>query len=157
VTAAGAGPMTEVAFYHLQRATLETVLPKLLEKTLDAGKRAVVLAGSDARAEALAGHLWTYHQDAWLPHGTAKDGNADRQPVWLTARDENPNGATFLFLCDGADSGELSTFERCFDLFDGNDEAAVTAARNRWTERKAAGHDLTYWQQTERGNWERKA
>lgn len=149
--------MTEVAFYHLQRATLESVLPRLLEKTLEAGKRAVVIAGSDDRAEALAGHLWTYHQDAWLPHGTAKDGQADRQPIWLAARDENPNGATFLFLCDGADSQGLGGYERCFDLFDGNDEAAVAAARARWTERKAAGHDLTYWQQTDRGTWERKA
>lgn len=149
--------MTDVAFYHLQRSPLEAVLPKLLEKTLAAGKRAVVVAGSEARIEALAGHLWTYEPDSWLPHGTARDGHAAAQPIWLTAGDDVPNGATFVFLTDGADVADLAAFERCFDLFDGNDAAAVDAARRRWTARRAAGHAVTYWQQGERGGWERKA
>jgi DNA polymerase-3 subunit chi len=149
--------MTDVAFYHLQKSPLEDVLPKLLEKTLAAGKRALVRASSPERVEALAAHLWIYDPDSWLPHGTAQDGAAEDQPVWLTPHDENPNGAAFLFLTDGADSPAVASFERCFDLFDGNDAAAVAAARGRWQARKAEGHAVTYWQQTERGGWERKA
>ncbi len=149
--------MTDVAFYHLQKSSLETVLPKLLERTLAAGKRAVVIAASAQRVEALASHLWTYQQDSWLPHGTAQDGSAEEQPVWLTDRDENPNGATYLFLTDGADSARIGDFERCFDLFDAKDPEAVEAARARWRVRKSAGHAVTYWQQTERGGWEQKA
>jgi len=152
--------MTEIAFYHLERSTLEQALPALLEKTLKAGKRALVLAGSEARVEALAGHLWTYAPDSWLPHGTARDGSPEDQPVWLAAADENPtlnpNGAEFLFLTDGAASAGLEAFERCFELFDGRDEAAVVAARDRWQEYKAAGHDLTYWRQGANGGWEKK-
>ncbi|MDP6884241.1 MAG: DNA polymerase III subunit chi, partial [Rhodospirillales bacterium] len=75
--------MTDIAFYHLQRSALESALPKLLEKTLEAGERAVVMAGSEDRVEALNGVLWTYHQDSWLPHGSARDGHAEAQPVWL--------------------------------------------------------------------------
>lgn len=149
--------MTDVAFYHLQSASLEAALPKLLEKTLAAGKRAVVLAASVERVEALAVQLWTYNPDAWLPHGTAQDGAAAEQPIWISPNDENPNGAQFLFLCDGADSAAVASYERCFDLFDGNDAAAVEAARRRWQARKAEGHAVTYWQQTGRGGWERKA
>jgi DNA polymerase III subunit chi len=149
--------MTDVAFYHLQKSTLEAVLPKLLEKTLAAGKRAVIMAASADRVEALAAHLWTYDQDAWLPHGTARDGAPEDQPLWLTDRDENPNGAAFLFLTDGADSACLDTYERCFDLFDARDPQAVEAARARWAARKSAGHAVTYWQQTDRGGWEIKA
>ncbi len=149
--------MTDIAFYHLQRSPLEQALPRLLEKTLAAGKRAVVLAGSEERVEALAMTLWTYHQDSWLPHGTAKDGAAEHQPIWLSPRDENPNDATFVFLTDSMDTGAIDAFERCFDLFDGNDEAALTAARQRWKTRKDSGHAVTYWQQTDRGGWEQKA
>ena len=149
--------MTDVAFYHLQQSPLEKVLPKLLEKTLEAGKRAVVLTGSPERTEALAAMLWTYDPGGWLPHGTAQDGNADRQPIWLCEADENPNGATFLFLTDGAQSAHVHRFERCFDLFDGNDAEAVAAARRRWQAEKAAGHTVTYWQQNDKGGWERKA
>ena len=148
--------MTEVAFYHLQHSPLEKALPKLLEKTLEAGKRAVVMAGSEARVEALNGVLWTYDQDSWLPHGSPRDGNADAQPVWLTTDDENPNGARFLFLTDGATSEHVGDYERCFELFDGNDSAAVEAARGRWSGYKDAGHTLAYWQQNEAGRWEEK-
>ncbi|MCW8835663.1 MAG: DNA polymerase III subunit chi [Rhodospirillales bacterium] len=149
--------MTEISFYHLQQAPLALALPKLLEKTLAAGKRAVVVVGSEERAEALSGDLWTYSPDSWLPHGTEKDGHPADQPVWLTTKDENPNGATFLFLADGAESAKVADFERCFDLFDGNDDDAVKAARDRWAAYRAAGHDLAYWQQTESGGWEKKA
>ncbi|MCP5365520.1 MAG: DNA polymerase III subunit chi [Hyphomicrobiales bacterium] len=149
--------MSDVAFYHLQKSPLEVVLPKLLEKTLAQGKRALVVASSAERVEALAQHLWTYHQDSWLPHGTSKDGEPEEQPVWLAERDDNANGASFLFLTDGADSSSIASYERCFDLFDGNDTDAVAAARRRWQARKAEGHAVTYWQQTEQGRWEQKA
>src|SRR5512144_1769830 len=132
--------MTDIAFYHLQRSPLEAVLPKLLEKTLAAGKRALVLASSNERVEALAAHLWTYDPNAWLPHGTAQDGSPEEQPIWLTDKDENPNGAGFLFLTDGADSARIAAYERCFDLFDGNAPTAVEAARVRWQIRRTDGH-----------------
>jgi DNA polymerase III subunit chi len=148
--------MTEIAFYHLLRSPLERALPRLLEKTLEAGKRAVVMAGSRERVEALNTLLWAYHQDSWLPHGSAADGNAEDQPVWLTIDEENPNAATFLFLTDGAASSRVGDFERCFELFDGNDPTIVEAARERWKAYRDSGHDLAYWQQTERGGWEKK-
>jgi len=149
--------VTDIAFYHLEHARLELALPKLLEKTLAAGKRALVMAGSEARVEALANALWTYDQDSWLPHGSVKDGGAEDQPVWLATDDANPNGAEFLFLTDGAASESLADFERCFEMFDGNDPTMVDAARGHWTAYKEAGHDLTYWQQTSGGGWEKKA
>ena len=124
--------MTEIAFYHLEKSPLEQVLPKLLEKTLGAGKRALVLAGSEQCVEALAGLLWTYEQGSWLPHGTEQDGSPEDQPVWLTAADDNANGAEFLFLTDGATSAHIGDYERCFELFDGRDAAAVDVARGRW-------------------------
>ena len=149
--------MTEIGFYHLQRWPLERALPKLLEKVLKRGMRAVVVAGSEERVEALNTTLWTYQDESFLPHGSARDGNAEAQPIWLTVEDENPNGATVLVLTDGADSAQLDRFDRCVLMFDGTDEEAVAAARRRWQVYKAAGHKLTYHQQTERGGWEEKA
>jgi DNA polymerase-3 subunit chi len=148
--------MTEVRFYHLQRTTLEAALPQMLEKVLERGQRAVVMLGSEQRVEALASLLWTYRENSFLPHGSARDGRPDRQPIWLTDQDENPNGAQLLFLSDGARSTKLQDYETCVELFDGNDEAAVAAARQRWIDYKAAGCTLVYYQQNERGRWEEK-
>jgi DNA polymerase-3 subunit chi len=145
-----------VDFYHLQSSPVERALPQLLERILKTGGRAVVMASSEDRVEALANTLWTYNPDAWLPHGTSKDGFADKQPIWLTEREENPNGAKFLVLTDGMASSRLNDFERCLDIFDGNHETMVAGARERWAAAKAAGHELHYWQQTDSG-WAEKA
>jgi DNA polymerase-3 subunit chi len=148
--------VAEIAFYHLQRSALDAVLPKLLQRTLDQGKRALVLAGSDDRVENLSSLLWTYDPASWLPHGTVKDGRPEDQPIWLSSQATNSNRASFLFLTDGTEA-DPAAYERCFDLFDGNDDSAVAAARERWKKLKEAGHALTYWQQNERGAWEKKA
>ena len=148
--------MSEIGFYHLTRTGSDQALPQLLGRTLAARQRAVVICGTDERLAALDTALWLTANPDWLPHGTPTTGNADLQPIWLTTHDEAPNGARFLFLVDGATSERPETFDRVFDLFDGSDEAAVAAARQRWTAAKSAGHTLTYWQQTARG-WEKKA
>jgi DNA polymerase-3 subunit chi len=147
--------VTEVGFYHLRSTPLERALPRILERALTEGHRVVVMAGSAERVDHLDALLWTYDDASFLPHGTARDGSGDRQPVWLTTADENPNSATMLVLVDGARSARLGAYTRCCDMFDGNDEAAVTAARERWREAKAAGHRLVYWEQSE-GKWEKR-
>jgi len=149
--------MTEIAFYHLQKWPLEKALPKLLEKTLEAGKRALVMAGSEDRVSALDGQLWSYDPASWLPHGSAKGDDASQQPVWLTIEDENPNEASFLFLTDGAYSEKIQNYERCFIMFDGNDSERVNEARRQWKMLKDSGHTLTYWRQTEGGGWKEKS
>lgn len=148
--------MTEVAFYHLTRSTLEQALPKLLEKTLAAGKRAVVRVGAKPRAEALNAALWTYDAASWLPHGSEKDGVGEDQPVWLTAGDDNPGGAQFLFLVDGVTDADMNAYERCFELFDGSDPQAMDTARTHWKAYKDQGLELAYWQQTDSGGWSKK-
>ena len=147
--------MTEIGFYHLTRSTADQALPKLLGRTLAAGQRAVVLCGSEARVKALDDALWACADPDWLPHGSARTGEADLQPIWLTTQPEAPNGARYLFRLDGVQA-DPAAFDRVFDLFDGADEAALAAARQRWTAAKQAGHDLVYWQQGERG-WQKKA
>lgn len=147
--------MAEIGFYHLTRTGPDQALPQLLGRTLASGQRAVVICGSEERVAALDAALWLCPEPDWLPHGTARSGHADLQPIWITTADEAPNGARFLFLIDGATSARLHQFDRIFDLFDGRDPDAVAAARQRWTAAKAAGHTLTYWQQGPRG-WEKK-
>jgi DNA polymerase III subunit chi len=147
--------VTDIGFYHLTRSPLERALPKLLEKIQDSGARAVIMAGSTERVDALDALLWTHDPASFLAHGAARDGSAELQPLWLTTEDENPNRSSFLVLTDGAASDHVADFARCFEMFDGQDETAVSAARARWTAYRDAGHDLTYWRQTDRGGWEK--
>jgi len=121
------------------------------------GYRVVLRAGSDERVEHLNQLLWTYDDASFLPHGSARDGNAARQPIFLTAAEENPNQADMLVLVDGVRASNRGAYKRVCDMFDGNDETAVEAARGRWREAKQAGHLLTYWEQTQSGWMKREA
>ncbi|HEY1433510.1 MAG TPA: DNA polymerase III subunit chi [Stellaceae bacterium] len=147
--------MTDIGFYHVQSMSLERALPRLVERACAHGHRVVIRAPSPERVEHLNAALWTYGEATFLPHGSARDGDPQKQPIWLTHLDENPNGASMIVLVDGLEAEHLRGFTRCADVFDGNDGDAVEAARGRWRRAREAGHNLTYWQQTTSG-WEQK-
>ncbi|WP_136658720.1 DNA polymerase III subunit chi [Nitratireductor sp. XY-223] len=149
--------MTDVLFYHLTESRLEDALPPLLEKSLERGWRVVVQAGSEERRDALDQHLWTYRDESFLPHGTDASLQPDRQPVLICATQSNANSAQVRFLVDGAEPSGLDEYERAVFMFDGHDRAQVETARAHWKALKDAGHELTYWQQTEDRRWEKKA
>jgi DNA polymerase-3 subunit chi len=149
--------MTEILFYHLKGQTLEQVLPPLLQKSLERGWRVVVQASSDERVDALDAHLWTWRDDAFLPHGTTRDPEAAEQPIVLTAGTENLNAAVVRFLVDGANLiSDAGNYQRIVLLFDGDDPEAVEMARLQWSEAKTKGAEVTYWKADENGRWRRQ-
>jgi len=148
--------MTEVLFYHLEHQPLERALPALVERTLERNWRAVIEVGSEERVEALDTLLWTYREESFLPHGTRRDGNPDQQPVFLTSSQDNPNAATVRFLLDGAQLADLTSYARVVYVFDGRDASAVDQAREEWRRLKEAGCEVTYWQQSPEGRWQKK-
>lgn len=149
--------MAEVLFYHLTESTLEDALPMLIERSLARNWHVVVQTGTEERRDALDNHLWTYSDESFLPHATDREALAEDQPVLLTTGEGNPNGAAIRFLVDGAEPPALDAYERAVVMFDGHDQEQVTTARDRWKALKAAGHTLTYWQQTPDRRWEKKA
>ena len=147
----------EIWFYHLERSTLDQVLPGLLEKTLQRGWRALVRGAVAHRLDDIDEHLWTYRADSFLPHGLASEGHAARQPILLSESGENLNGAQALFIVDESELGTTEGYERCFIIFDGRNEQALQQARERWRTLKATNANLAYWKQTDEGRWEKAA
>jgi DNA polymerase-3 subunit chi len=154
--------MSEVLFYHLERRTLEDVLPSLLEKTRTRGWKANVRVGSAERMEVLDNHLWTFSDQSFLAHGTSAEGHSARQPVFLTTEEEDPNDADVLFLVGGAvianwDADALKKFERVVWLFDGGKGNALSDARVGWKRAQETGHEVTYWKESADGRWEKQS
>ena len=149
--------MADIQFYHLLSTSLERALPKLLEKALAGEFRVLVRVESEARGEQLNTELWTYNPNNFLPHGTAKDGFAEEQPIYITAGQENPNNANLLVITDGSKPESFNGFTRMLDIFDGANDDSVTKARARWSQYKNEGHNLTYIKQTSAGGWEKMA
>ena len=149
--------MAEALFYHLTESTLEQALPALLEKSVQRGWSVVVQTGTEERRDALDVHLWTFRDDSFLAHGTDRDPHPSEQPILLTTEQANANKARIRFMVDGAAPPDLSDYERAVFMFDGHDTVQLESARGHWKDMKAAGHSVTYWQQTGDRRWERKA
>lgn len=149
--------MAEVLFYHLEGRPLDAVLPPLIEKCLERGWRVVIEAGSRERVDALDALLWTFRDDAFVPHGLAADPNAAEQPVVIAGESVNPNAANVRFAVDGAPLGPAAAFMRTVLIFDGADPEALARARLDWRRARAEGLTATYWQQAANGRWEKRA
>ncbi|MEL6212476.1 MAG: DNA polymerase III subunit chi [Pseudomonadota bacterium] len=152
--------MTEVLFYHLERARLDAVLPDLLEKTLAKGWKALVRTREASEVKALDEMLWTWRDDSFLPHGAGdpEDASAARQPIWLTDGDDHPNAGNIVFFVNGARAPveALAGFDRVVTIFNGRNDNDVADARDFWKAVKAAGLDATYWKQSDGGRWEKQ-
>ena len=153
--------MTEILFYHLQVKPLDKALPILLERSLDRDWHVCVQARTEEKCAALNELLWNVGEDSFLPHGTAADGDAEFQPIYLTTGSDNPNGAQIRFFVESAQiapvlAATAEPYERIVIMFDGNDEAELNDARAQWKALKEAGATLAYYQQTENGGWEKK-
>ncbi len=95
--------------------------------------------------------MWTYHPQAFLPHGSHTDPLPEAQPIYLTTTEDNRNGATVFCTTSGAVAQQR--YARVLDVFDGHDAQAVAAARTRYSAYKAQGYALHYFKQTG-GVWE---
>ncbi len=154
--------MAETLFYQLERRSLEDVLPGLLERTRERGSRALVRVGSAERMAALDTQLWTYSEQTFLAHGTGADGFAERQPIYLTTEDENPNKAEVAFFVGGAlpndwSSAHVKNLARIVVLFDGREKVALDSARAALKAAKENQFDATYWKESASGKWEKQS
>jgi len=150
--------MSRIDFYHLQKDTLEQALPKLVLKAYETGKNIKITVGNELRVDSINTLLWTFDEESFIAHGTKKDGMSEMQPVYISADDDIPNNATFLFLADGADLSveNIHSFDRIFYLFDGHNENELAKARSVWKMCTQENMERHYWQQNTQAKWEEK-
>lgn len=146
---------TEVGFYHLTRQPIDVVLPRLLEKAYAAGHRILVHCSDADELGRLNAALWTYDDASFLPHGS--DDKAQQPILLTTSAAERANAPDLLAALDRLDLDRVRDFARVLYLFEEGDPTGLAAARQAWTALKDRdGVTRTYWQQDERGRWEKK-
>jgi len=146
----------EYWFYHLEASTVESILPGLLEKTRQKGWRALVKLPQKQLKE-MDDYLWTYKDDSFLPHGRDDEPMAEQHPITLCAAAETAEGYQAVFLLGGTEIADMNGVERCMVMINGRSEADVARERKRWKALKETHANLSYYQQNERGGWEKKA
>jgi DNA polymerase-3 subunit chi len=143
-------------FYHLEASTIEGVLPGLLEKTLQKGWRALVKL-PPGQIKEMDDYLWTYRDDSFLPHGRDDEPMAEQQPITLTGAAQDASGYQAVFLIGGSDIDNMEGVERCMVMINGRSKDDIQRARAQWKALKDTDAKLSYYQQNDRGAWEKKA
>jgi DNA polymerase-3 subunit chi len=154
-----------IAFYHTlgdTPASLEGVLPALLEKALKGGNRVLLITPTPTRQQRLDEWLWAYADTSFLPHGKPEDPKPASQPVLIAHAEEDIsvhlNGRIPLVLA-GAESVlpsiTSSNAPRILYMFTAS-TADVERGRMLFKQLKGQGHAMSYHQQTDTG-WQQKA
>jgi DNA polymerase-3 subunit chi len=147
--------MTEVIFYHLSASTMEKAAPRLLEKIVEADNRTILYLESDEQISKYNDLLWTFGSRSFLAHGCYKDPFPHLQPIFLTKDQSNPNNANIVITLSGIEIPHINDFAKSIDIFDGNDNEQLEAARARYKKYKQNDFTLTYWKQDEAGAWQK--
>ena len=149
--------MGTAMFYHLTRSSSDDTVTSLLGRAVTLGWRIMIRGGDAAHLDRLDTHLWTHPENSFLPHGREGGGNDPAQPVLLGCGPIT-NAATAMILLDGADVSldEARSLTRVWLIFDGNDPAALAAARRQWKTLTEAGIAAQYWSE-DTGKWQMKA
>ena len=149
--------MGTAMFYHLTRSTAEDTVTSLLGRAVGMGWRIMIRGTDSARLDRLDAQLWVKPENSFLPHGRAGGLHDFAQPV-LLGNGPITNSATAMMLLDNAEVtlDEALSLARVWLIFDGEDQAALSAARAQWKALTDAGIAAQYWSE-ETGKWQMKA
>ena len=139
-----------VDFYHLTRDPAEKLVPMLASKSLDAGKKLLLLAQGETLCATLSKSLWSHDPASFLAHDFAGSERQADQPILIAEQCDPVNGASYIILSDGQWRNEALDFERVFFLFTADQ---IDQARTAWRD-LAARENVTphYWKQ-DGGRW----
>ncbi len=145
----------EISFYRLTTLPITKAAPKLIEKIYYSGQRLIVIAQESNLLKSVDDGLWVYSTKHFIPHGTEADEYPEDQPVYLTTKLENPNGADIFMALGKVDLDQVKASKLLY-MFDGNIPEQLEFAREKWKSYQNSGHSLVYWQQNMQGAWEKQ-
>lgn len=150
--------MGHAMFYHLTHSSPQALVQLLVPKAVQQGWNVVIRSPDPDRLRALDDMLWQVPPDGFLPHAIAKNDAQDiEQTVLLTSDDAIPNAARYLLAldCASVSAAEIPVLDRACLVFDAQDQAQMTHARQMWKTLTDQGIAAQYWSE-ETGSWKLK-
>lgn len=135
--------MPRADFYLIQKERFREepllLVCELARKAFDANLPTLVLARDAEQAEQLDELLWSFDDDAYIPHQIAGDDEDELAPVLIAGPDtDTPMRALVINLRDAAVPGNV---ERVLEVVPA-DDSARGPLRERWKQYQARGFDL---------------
>ncbi|MFC1659611.1 DNA polymerase III subunit chi [Pseudomonadota bacterium] len=141
--------MESISFY-LAHEEVEKMLFNLLLKMIEKGNKVLIFCESEERLKKLDDTLWLLGRTKFLPHGKQGDGYEEKQPVFLTTKEENPNNANFLFLFGEPSENFIKQFPKAFYIFARKE---YVSSKEKWDRYKQRGDFKLIFNKMEGGKW----
>jgi DNA polymerase-3 subunit chi len=134
--------MTQVRFAKLEQQQKADLLCKLAEEFFSAGMRVLVRVQDDNQAVALDRFMWSCEKGTFLPHAFY-NGSVDclEEPIVITVREGNPNGATVLIMGQPCSLEFIGHFEIVIDFAEVYDKKLAEQSRERFRSYRAQGYN----------------
>ncbi|PKN55857.1 MAG: hypothetical protein CVU56_19160 [Deltaproteobacteria bacterium HGW-Deltaproteobacteria-14] len=136
-----------VTFYDVPPEGRWPLVVHMAEAALRKGKQLLVHCADPGEARALDAHLWTFRDEAFLPHEIANRAeelvDAEAQLVIVTA-EARPIPATVLLQLTPASEAFARGFESVIDVVDHRDPALLAASRERYKVWRDSGVPLEF-------------
>ncbi|MCK4623073.1 MAG: DNA polymerase III subunit chi [Desulfuromonadales bacterium] len=125
--------MTTVKFVKLERQEKARLLCQLADDHFAVGKRVIIKVQDDNRAISLDRFLWSWDKGAFLPHAF-NNGSVDclEEPIVITVREENPNGAPVLIMGEPCSADYIRQFQLVIDFAELYDKQLAELSRERF-------------------------
>ncbi len=135
--------MARIEFVKLERPERAAVLCDLAEEFFLAGRRVVILVQDDNQGVTLDRFMWVWRKGAFIPHAY-DNGALDslNEPVVITTREENRNGASILIQGRPCSVDFARQFEVVIDFAELFDEGLKLASRERYKAWQKEGFDV---------------
>ena len=134
--------MTRIDFYRISSGDLLQAACLVTGKAYQAGYRVRLYAADEDRLAELDRRLWTFRQNAFVPHARSDRVDPDHpEPVLLAADCRDPQGAEVLICASPPPVDCLGAYARAAEFVPAEPDAR-NEARTRYATYREAGFDL---------------
>ena len=148
--------MAEIRFYHLLHSTAYEAMPRLLQKVSDMGMTGSVLVNSHI-IKKMSDALWQGGRSTnFIPNDTG-DKDSDT-PFVITDKYSVDALRSTVFAVDVLPDEIANNLDLVCYMFNGHDSEVLNNARALWKiVSKNDANTVAYYQQGDKGNWQKKA
>ena len=132
---------TNVTFYAVNQDGLFGWTAKLVERAVTTGRKVFILCSHQEQAQALDDYLWTYQEEAFVPHAiidSPTSKGAKVTPAVLATTPWQPEGATILVQLSAGEIEFGLQFSHVVELVDRENEDQLKLSRDRYRSWKKA-------------------
>jgi DNA polymerase-3 subunit chi len=134
--------MTRIDFYT-QVDSPDLFACRLAQTVFSRGERLLVWLADERELTAFSTRLWSFEDEAFVPHCRVDDALAPETPIWLTCTEPQQESPGVLLNLSASVPERCARFLRILEIV-GRDEPSLATARERFKTYRSNGFSINH-------------